>query len=194
MGRPSLLAALALLMPACSWIFGSSSSGSDAEKRYEANLAELKTVASHVDRKPLQEIQSKIASAQDAFAKIPKSGEERERQLDALNMRLAGDIEAARALSAEANAATIAAIKASLVGTWTGDGVTVKISPTYAFDYKRKSAVLRKDFSGAIVRLDVDQLEAGTNGINTKFEMVPPREVSGAWKMTLDGTELTRSP
>jgi hypothetical protein len=97
--------------------------------------------------------------------------------------------------------------KEAYAGTWLGDGVALTITPKAKLHYIRQNlpsaakagGVSVSSLTSTRVDLPVTAIDAGgfTAGrllLSTRFVVNhPPEQVDGAWKMTVDGTELTRN-
>jgi hypothetical protein len=98
--------------------------------------------------------------------------------------------------------------KDDYVGTWLGDGVMLTITPQAKVRYLRQGATVAAGGAAAsgsvttaksiknlpITRMDSNGFVVGRLLISTRFVVNhPPAQVDGAWKMTVDGQELTRN-
>lgn len=97
--------------------------------------------------------------------------------------------------------------KEAYAGTWLGDGVALTITPKAQLHYIRQdlpkagqaggvsvSSLTSTTVNLPITRFDPGELTAGRFLISTRFVVNhPPAQVDGEWKMTVDGTELTRN-
>ena len=83
--------------------------------------------------------------------------------------------------------------KGNYVGEWRAPGMALLITPDGGVSYARKEGTTRKSIEGPIKEFIGNDFTVGVFFISTTFVVpVPPHEVSGQWKMTVDGVELTR--
>ena len=84
--------------------------------------------------------------------------------------------------------------KAEYVGRWEADGMSLLILGDGSVSYKRlrKGASIKID--GPLHAFHGDDFEVGIGPMTTTFRVSsPPRRIDGAWRMTVDGVELTRA-
>lgn len=84
--------------------------------------------------------------------------------------------------------------KKEYVGFWKSSEVTLSIQEGGRVEYEKKSGSSSKKISAPIQKFEGNNFVVGALGINTTFEVSDPphQDSSGVWKMTVDGTELTR--
>jgi len=83
--------------------------------------------------------------------------------------------------------------KVEYVGRWEADGMSLLITRDGSVSYKRlgKGASIKID--GPLQAFHGDDFEVGIGPMKTAFRVSsPPRKIDGAWRMTVDGVELTR--
>lgn len=85
--------------------------------------------------------------------------------------------------------------RAAYAGTWTGPGISLVISPEGRVAYRYGSGGVQKKINAPVQEFQGDNFTVGVRPLSTTFVVTaPPRQVAGAWKMTVDGVELTRTP
>jgi hypothetical protein len=85
--------------------------------------------------------------------------------------------------------------RAAYAGTWTGPGISLVISQEGRVAYRYGSGNVRKKIDAPVQEFQGDNFAVGVGPFATTFVVsAPPRQIGGAWKMTVDGVELTRSP
>jgi hypothetical protein len=85
--------------------------------------------------------------------------------------------------------------KEDYVGHWEGEGMTLTIGRDGGVSYERKSGSGKTSVNAPLKSFEGDDFVVGVLFLTTKFEVTePPHEADGAWKMTVDGVELTRVP
>lgn len=90
--------------------------------------------------------------------------------------------------------------KAPYVGEWHAQAMDVEITKDGTVHYKR----VRQDtavgettttINAPLRRFEGDNFVVGVPLLSTTFEVsTPPHREAGAWKMVVDGVELTRNP
>ena len=85
--------------------------------------------------------------------------------------------------------------KAAYVGAWHAQGMDLTLTKDGKINYKRVSGNSSKSIDGPLRRFEGDNFVVGIPFISTTFVVSkPPHQEAGAWKMTVDGVELTRAP
>ena len=80
------------------------------------------------------------------------------------------------------------------VGHWRGPGVELLIRGDGHIAYKRSSGGSSTSIEAPIQAFEGDDFTVGIGPLGTRFDVTaPPREIDGAWRMTVDGVELIRS-
>lgn len=84
--------------------------------------------------------------------------------------------------------------KQAYVGTWSSEQMLLQISQEGRVVYKRKVGDNgSKSMDAPIKDYKGNDIVAGVGPLETTFVVsVPPHQDAGAWKMTVDGVELTR--
>ncbi len=83
--------------------------------------------------------------------------------------------------------------KAAYVGEWHSAAMAMLITQDGSVAYKRLQGGVSKSISGPLQGFDGDNFVVGVGPIRTTFMVsLPPHQDRGAWKMTVDGVELTR--
>ena len=83
--------------------------------------------------------------------------------------------------------------KASYTGEWKGGPVSLLITADGRVKYARKEGNLSKSLEAPLKEFKGDNFVVGVGFMSTEFVVTaPPHEEDGAWKMTVDGIELTR--
>ncbi len=78
-------------------------------------------------------------------------------------------------------------------GEWSGPNVTLSIRANH-LKYRRSGGALQSALvEGAFLGLSGNDIIYGSRKSRLKVS-VPPHEVGGVWKMTVEGTVLTRAP
>jgi hypothetical protein len=94
---------------------------------------------------------------------------------------------------ADKDAAEIDDYKRQFVGRWTGDGIDLTISPTYAVAYKKDKGGSSKSVNAPITKFSKKSFEVGVFGITTTFKIDrAPYEEAGKTRVKIDGTVLTK--
>lgn len=85
--------------------------------------------------------------------------------------------------------------KAAYVGHWQGKGLDLDIAATGKVVYKREPSDSKNPTEADLKGFTGNNMEIGSGPITTTFVVsLPPHQVDGAWKMTVDGIELTKAP
>jgi hypothetical protein len=88
----------------------------------------------------------------------------------------------------------VPAEKMDYVGHWSGTGVDLSITPEGMVDWEKKEGASRSSLNAPITEWTDDGFKAGVSFLTTEFHVdSPPAEVDGAWKMTIEGVEVTRA-
>ena len=83
--------------------------------------------------------------------------------------------------------------KASYVGEWSGTAMALLITQDGSVAYRRLQGGVKKSIDAPLKEFRGDDFVAGVGPISTTFVVsVPPHLDGDAWKMTVDGVELTR--
>lgn len=83
--------------------------------------------------------------------------------------------------------------KLEYAGQWRGGGVDLVITADGGVSYRKVSGSSTVEINGPIKGFDGDDFVVGVMVVKTGFDVTaPPHEEGGAWKMTVDGVELTR--
>jgi hypothetical protein len=86
--------------------------------------------------------------------------------------------------------------KSAYVGAWTGPGISLVISQEGRVAYRRANdgGSWRK-IDAPLQEFQGDSFVVGVGPLKTTFVVsAPPRQLGTAWRMTVDGIELTRAP
>ncbi len=88
----------------------------------------------------------------------------------------------------------VPADKQAYVGTWESDTTSLLIDAGGRVIYKHQpSPSVSKSLDAPIKSYEGNDFIAGVGPLTTRFVVsVPPHQVDGSWKMTVDGQELTR--
>jgi len=85
--------------------------------------------------------------------------------------------------------------KAAYVGEWRAKEMSLLLTKDGSVKYKRINGGVTKSIDAGLRRFEGDNFVVGIPYITTTFEVSkPPHQEAGAWKMTVDGVELTRVP
>ena len=85
--------------------------------------------------------------------------------------------------------------KAAYVGDWRVPNMSLLVTKDGSVKYKRVSDGVTKSVDAGLRRFEGDNFVVGIPFIETTFAVSkPPHQEAGAWKMTVDGVELTRAP
>jgi hypothetical protein len=83
--------------------------------------------------------------------------------------------------------------KSAYAGQWSGTAVELLITPDGRVDYNRVSGTGNTSLKAPIKEFAGDNMVVGVGPMATTFVVsVPPHQVGDAWKMTVDGVELTK--
>lgn len=84
--------------------------------------------------------------------------------------------------------------KAAYVGEWQRPEMYLLITQDGSVRYKRLKGGGTVEVNGPLQGFEGDDFSVGVGAMSTRFKVnKPPRQVEGAWKMTVDGVELTRT-
>ncbi len=84
--------------------------------------------------------------------------------------------------------------KATYAGHWSGAQVELVITPEGRVDYKRSTANGNTSIKSPIKEFAGNDMVVGVGPMATTFVVsAPPHREGDAWKMTVDGVELTRN-
>ena len=85
--------------------------------------------------------------------------------------------------------------KSHYAGAWQGGPIALLITADGRAIYQRKEGGMSKKIDAPIKEFKGDNFVVGVGFMSTEFVVSrPPHEEGGAWKMTVDGIELTRVP
>jgi hypothetical protein len=85
--------------------------------------------------------------------------------------------------------------KTGYAGEWHGGPISLVITSGGRAVYQRKEGNMSKKIDAPIKEFKGDNFVIGVGFMSTEFIVAkPPHEEGGAWKMTVDGIELTRVP
>ena len=80
------------------------------------------------------------------------------------------------------------------IGDWRAENMRLAISPDGMVRYERKEGQKSSSVNAPIKKFEGDNFIVGVGPFTTTFVVSkPPRNVDGAWKMTVDGVELVRN-
>lgn len=83
--------------------------------------------------------------------------------------------------------------KATYVGDWRAENMVLQISAEGFVNYERRNGSNRTTINAPIQSVEGDDFVVGVGPFKTKFVVSKPPHLEGnAWKMTVDGVELTR--
>lgn len=83
--------------------------------------------------------------------------------------------------------------KSAYIGHWEADGMSLLIAEDGSVSYKRMKKGASTSINAPLKAFRGDDFDVGVGPMITTFKVsLPPHEESGAWKMTVDGVELTR--
>jgi hypothetical protein len=84
--------------------------------------------------------------------------------------------------------------KAAYVGDWRGPDMNLEITQDGTVHYKRVKGNSTTSVNAPLRRFEGDNFVVGIPLVSTTFEVSkPPHQEAGAWKMVVDGVELTRA-
>lgn len=83
--------------------------------------------------------------------------------------------------------------KAAYAGQWSGEQVQLLITSEGRVDYSRVNGSNTTSVKSPIKEFAGDNMVVGVGPMSTTFVVsTPPHQVGDAWKMTVDGVELTK--
>lgn len=83
--------------------------------------------------------------------------------------------------------------KLSYVGKWQSKDMDLLILADGSVKYKRVKGRSTTSIDGPLKEFEGDDFVVGALFMTATFDVsVPPREIDGVWKMTVDGVELSR--
>jgi len=84
--------------------------------------------------------------------------------------------------------------KAAYVGEWRAQTMSLTLMQDGRVLYKRVKGSATTSIDGPLRRFEGDNFVVGIPFVSTTFEVSkPPYQEAGAWKMVVDGVELTRA-
>ena len=87
----------------------------------------------------------------------------------------------------------VPADKSNYVGDWRGKEMRIVITSDGRVEYSRKNGENTTSVKAPLQGFDGDNFIAGVGFLRTTFVVTtPPHLVGAAWKMVVDGVELTR--
>lgn len=85
--------------------------------------------------------------------------------------------------------------RAAYAGQWQGVAMSLLITQDGSVAYRRLKSGASTSVEGPLKEFQGNNFLVGIGPMTTTFVVsVPPHEANGAWKMTVDGVELTRMP
>lgn len=85
--------------------------------------------------------------------------------------------------------------KAAYVGDWRGPNMSLVVTKDGTINYKRVKGNTTTSINAPLRRFEGDNFVVGIPFLSSTFEVSkPPYQEAGAWKMVVDGVELTRVP
>jgi len=85
--------------------------------------------------------------------------------------------------------------RAAYAGEWSAPSMYLQITQEGGVNYKRVAGANTTTVNAPIQEFEGNNMVVGVGPMSTKFIVsVPPHQVGTAWKMTVDGVELTRQP
>lgn len=85
--------------------------------------------------------------------------------------------------------------RVAYAGQWRSPTMSLLITESGNVNYKRVDGGMSKSVNGPLQAFEGDNFVVGVGPVKTTFVVsMPPHEDGGAWKMTVDGVELTRVP
>lgn len=85
--------------------------------------------------------------------------------------------------------------KLAYAGYWSAASMNLHIAHDGSVDYQRVEGSQTTKINAPIKEFEGNNLVVGVGPMATTFVVsVPPHQVGDAWKMTVDGVELTRQP
>ena len=98
------------------------------------------------------------------------------------------------ALGLSACAKPVPSDKAEYVGEWQGKSMVLRITQEGSVRYKRVKDGVSTSIEAPLKRFDGDNFVVGFGPMSTTFTVSrPPYHDGSAWKMVVDGVELTRT-
>ncbi len=83
--------------------------------------------------------------------------------------------------------------RAAYAGQWNGPQVSLLITQDGMVDYKTVDGGVNKSINAPIKEFSGNDMVVGVGPMSTTFKIAaPPQQVGEAWKMTVDGVELTK--
>ena len=85
--------------------------------------------------------------------------------------------------------------KTAYLGEWRAPTMSLLLTQDGSVRYKRVTGSATTSINAPLRRFEGDNFVVGIPFISTTFEVSkPPYQEAGAWKMVVDGVELTRVP
>jgi len=172
---------------------GCTSAVEQQERSYQSKRARLALLAGQAEPEVKKAIEAAQAQSEKDHAGLATDPKVREEGLGKLNQQLTASLEEFEK-QVEAGSVKVTARRlAALVGTWKGEGVVLAIDRTGHLRYESSQGGASKKLDVPIASIGETSFQAGVFGLNTTFQLDgPPRLVDGAWKLKVDGRELTR--
>ncbi|MBI5160236.1 MAG: hypothetical protein HY996_02280 [Micrococcales bacterium] len=167
------------------------------ESGYRERLQELDGLAVQSDPAKRVEIVQAKAAFQAEYARLSPEQAAREAGLGPINQRMRAYAEQARAYvgqqAAQMQTAQAAQLRAQLVGIWASPEMLLSVSPQGMVEYRRSTGGTNRSVTAPIASVGPAAFDVGVMGMTTTFQVqVPPHDVAGVSRMTVDGVELTR--
>jgi hypothetical protein len=85
--------------------------------------------------------------------------------------------------------------KVAYAGYWSAPSMNLHVTQEGSVDYQRVEGIRTTKVNAPIKAFEGNNMVVGVGPMSTTFVVsVPPHQVGTAWKMTVDGVELTRQP
>jgi hypothetical protein len=85
--------------------------------------------------------------------------------------------------------------KLAYAGQWRSTTMNLLITESGNVHYRRVDGNASKSINGPLQSFEGSHFVVGIGPVKTTFAVaIPPHEDGGAWKMTVDGVELTKVP
>ncbi len=175
------------------WVAACGSAIEQQESSYKhrvGKVEELAAKASPATKKALTDRRDAIAKS---YAALPADKAARSEGLGKLNQELNKVLEEYQAkVDEEAKSATDKAA-ADLAGHWAGGGIDLVIEPGGGAVYKKERGGSKTTLTGKLGKVTDTSFDITVIAISTTFKLDKrPHQEGGVWKMTVDGTELTK--
>ena len=171
------------------------------EMTYKSRIEELDKLELRADGDLKREIADRKAAFEAEYARLPLDESRGDglgrvcQESRAYIEEATKKVEAQEKAKADAEAARIAEYRKDFIGEWKGVGMDLTITSDGSVAYKRVKGGGTSAVNGPIKEFTKMEFKVSVLGIGSTFKIDKPpvQAADGAWKMTIDGCELTKA-